>query len=128
MERLRVNFWVICDEVRREDNGKLFFIGVYGSSIVVHVVPTTLMLWIALSMKVEEAGLFPIEIRALFNDETIQSGKGEVKFESSGVHFTAIPNMLIRDIKDEGTLEFQIRSQGDEDWQTAARIPVVLKT
>jgi hypothetical protein len=58
MERLRVNFVVICDEVRREDNGKLF----------------------------------------------------------------------IRDIKDEGTLEFQIRSQGDEDWQTAARIPVVLKT
>jgi hypothetical protein len=127
MEHLRVNFGVICDEVRREDNGKLLFIGVYSSSIVVQAAPATLVLWIAVNMKVEEAGEFPVEIRALYNDETIQSGKGAVKFDIPGVHFSAIPNILIKDIQKEGMLEFRIRFGGEEEWQTAAYIPVVFK-
>ncbi len=34
--------WIICDDLRREDNGKLIFIGVYINTIVVPVVPFTL--------------------------------------------------------------------------------------
>lgn len=34
--------WMICDDIRQENNGKLIFIGVYSDDILVNAIPITL--------------------------------------------------------------------------------------
>jgi hypothetical protein len=50
MRKLKLVCGIVCDDIRREDNGKEIIIGVYSGSIVVPQFPATLLLslWVGL--------------------------------------------------------------------------------
>lgn len=58
---LRVEFVAVCDEVRREDNGKLFLIGTYGADIRVANFPSTIQLTVVVRLYADEAIAAEIE-------------------------------------------------------------------
>lgn len=63
--RVHVVAAVVCDDVRKEANGKDILIGVYSGTIAVHELPSppvSLRCWIALSTS--EAGRFNLKFRA----------------------------------------------------------------
>lgn len=56
---------VLCDDIRREDNGKDILIGAYSSTILVHALPSSplpLMCWLSLIIK--EPGSLHLSFRA----------------------------------------------------------------
>lgn len=38
----KLDYWLLCDMIRREDNGKLIIVGLYTPDIIVPAVPVTL--------------------------------------------------------------------------------------
>src|SRR6266480_1826028 len=95
---MKLHFGIVCDQVRREDNGKMFLIGVYGSSIIVESLPANLLLSLLLNVDGEGAKEIPIDFRVLLDDATLQSGKGLFRFSSSDPQFLAIPSIPLENI------------------------------
>jgi hypothetical protein len=121
---VKIKFAFLCDDSRREDNGKLIFIGVYGGSINVHQLPSNLMLCMAIWFEAEERYEGEAEFRMFFDDELIGSGKGiaivEPPMSISAVQ--PIPVTVVRD----GNLKLEMKLPGGE-WQTALTTPIIYK-
>lgn len=124
MMQVRTNYAVICDDIRREDNGKLIYIGVYGRDIQVSSMPATLALSVALSLTVDEAGEINLEFAWEYEGKTISRGKGQIAMAEPGVGMINIPALPIPDLKEPGKLEFKVRFD-DKDWETVSVLPVI---
>ena len=120
--RLKIHFGLVCDEVRREDNGKLIVIGAYGSSLIPSAVPANLLLSVLVSLEAA-AGPAALDFQVLHGDKVIAKGTGTFQFESAGQTLFAIPKIGLREVG-EGLLRFELRQAGDK-WQPLCSIPVV---
>ena len=71
---------ILCDDVRTEDNGKQFLIGVYSGDIVVSTLPSTLALSVWLNAEVISGGKAPIKVEFQLDSEERLSGSitGEI--------------------------------------------------
>lgn len=58
-------FTLICDDVRREDNGKELLIGVYSAGITVPLLPTNVTVVIWSQTKIHEPGDYKVRYRVL---------------------------------------------------------------
>jgi hypothetical protein len=114
---------VVCDFVRREDNGKLIFIGVYSENIVPNKFPATLILTCVGIVYAPEPVRSDIEVRVLFDGESKQTVDGSIEVHKAGVLFLPIPNIRLKDLAGPGTLSFQIRER-EKHWQTMMDIEV----
>jgi hypothetical protein len=110
---VQFRYGVICDDVRREDNGKLLIIGVYSGYIIVQQLPATLLLSLVIAAEVDSSYEIPIELRVKFNKRVIRTGKGTIRMERAGLGLTMAKGLLLDDLKESGLLTFQARpSQG----------------
>ena len=76
---------LICDDVRREDNGKEILIGVYSGSIAIPTIPANITLTAWINMEIHGPCEFDFEIRVLDpSDRQVVHGKLHVA--SSEVH------------------------------------------
>lgn len=56
--------WMICDDIRTEDNGKHIFIGVYEDNIVVNTLPTILpQIYVYTKWNTEETNIQKFELK-----------------------------------------------------------------
>lgn len=119
----RIHYGIVSDDARREDNGKLILIGLYGANINVPTFPVMLVLALTFSFSCDQPLKEPMVLRASLNDERIMEAK--TVFESSKIEngMTIMPGLPIR-IQKEGILIFQIRFESESEWITAAEIPV----
>jgi hypothetical protein len=69
---------LICDDVRREDNGKLILIGVYHEGIVVPGYPATVLMRVVCNGEVIEAGSYKVSYR-------IEDSDGGVLFRTDQI-------------------------------------------
>lgn len=126
---LAIKHTIICDEVRKEDNGKRIIIGVYTNSILVPEFPFTLpTLTFFTFAATSDKGIFPFEASL----ELPQQDKPS---------FKALGKMQVREIGDTqytlrfhnvtlegpGTCRLRVRI-GQQDEIVAAEIPVLLRT
>jgi hypothetical protein len=122
----RVLFGIVCDDVRREDNGKLVLIGVYGGSILVPSFPATVVLSLVLAVDVSNA---PVDVNAKFQvllgDQKILGGTGQIRAIGNGRHLFQIKNLLI-EAPQAGLLTFQLSQDGGA-WETACEYPFNLQ-
>ena len=122
---MKLRFGVLCDEIRREDNGKLIFIGVYGSNILVPAFPAALILALAVGAEVAE----PVELSTTFQvtlgETTLVSGRGRMKASVAGNHVFPIRDILL-EVPHAGDLHFQLKL-GDGDWLTVCVQPIAVK-
>jgi hypothetical protein len=121
---MNVQFGFVCDDVRREDNGKLIFIGAYGSDIVVPELPAVLIL--TLAVRVEMKGDEAFEIRVKMGETELRKGKGRIRSDADGGRWMLIPSILLDKLTTEGRLDFDIRI-GEGDWITACSMPLRLR-
>lgn len=115
---------VVCDDIRREDNGKEILIGVYGSSIIVSKFPASLALSFWLQFEPNETGSTSLEFR-LVGPEDLEFAQAETKIEvmqkeTVSLGLKGIPVNLQIPVE----LALELKHPGGH-WETAKRIKVV---
>lgn len=110
---------LLCDDARKEANGKDLLIGVYSGSILVKELPTKFTFCIWLELATKGHGQVPLEIRVLDSrGKQITGGRLtlNVKDEGEGSGSVAVPGMPLN-IKKEGSIRIQWRNPGSR-WKT----------
>lgn len=118
---------LVCDDVRREDNGKEILIGVYSSDIRVAHFPTSLRLVFWMQIIVTTEGRVRFEFRII--------GPNEVQLASAGVELEVPPQAgamgtiplgpIPLQVQSAGNLRLEIRDRPDGRWTELKRIPVL---
>lgn len=124
--KLSIKYTIICDDIRREDNGKQILIGVYSEEIGISSFPSTLTLAMWLQCKADGMGEVNFDFRALW-DSTDEIFKGSAKLQVPAVNklLSIAVKPLIVQIISSGTLTFQIK-QLQGRWNTVKKMNVVL--
>jgi hypothetical protein len=95
---------IVCDEVRREDNGKLIFLGVYIDKMIVSQFPITLPTLTIFHMLNSDKPIENVEIKFRFENietqEKIVEGAGELEFppDAAGIAIFRLVNVKIPSI------------------------------
>ena len=106
---------IICDDVRREDNGKAILIGVYPTDVVVEKLPSNANFALWACVKVDRIGAVPFEFRYVGTKGTVVS---EVRGEAQIADLTAVQFQLPRMpvlLEGEGQLKVEMKI-GDMNW------------
>lgn len=124
-DKPHLNFkWaVICDDIRREDNGKQILIGVYSENIGIPSFPANIALSIWLQCIGSKAGEVPFDFRLLFDGREISGGSGSINVPFPNKMLSVGIGGLFAQILSPGTLTFQIRQHGGR-WQKIKQIHV----
>jgi hypothetical protein len=115
---------VVCDEVRREDNGKDILIGVYSAGALVAQFPAPLQFTFWIQFKGTGMGEVTIQFR-LMGGEDVKFAEGKVQMTllREGLGAIAIgPLPLILQVPTP--LALQMKQATDVDWHTIEEIPV----
>jgi hypothetical protein len=108
---MQLHFGVLCDQVRREDNGKLIIIGVYASDVIVPRFPSDTLLSLALSFRAELAEATKFSLTVTLNAQELVSGSSEFQVTDTKTAFVVFQNIPIH-LREEGRLEFLVESGG----------------
>lgn len=120
---IRIDFALICDDLRREDNGKLILIGVYPYDIGVSEFPANVVVTVVLGLEVTGPVEKEFEIRVKHDGNQITAGRGKFGIEASAI--IGFGGTFLKQIPRPGVVEFQLKFQNG-DWQTIKKIPIVL--
>jgi hypothetical protein len=88
---LVVDYALLCDDVRMENNGKQIFIGVYSDDIVLNTFPVDLLLNAVVKFKANEVKSHDVVVSAFADKERIMEGKARFTLEKVGSAFAALP-------------------------------------
>jgi hypothetical protein len=122
--QIKVRQVVVCDDIRREFNGKEILIGVYGSDIVVSNFPSPLNLsfWVQFTAP-EVAPEIPLEVRLMGDDELqFILLKAVIRIDRAGKGAIAI-GPLPTFLQVPTNLRLQIKQKNTE-WETVEEIKV----
>src|SRR2546426_965311 len=114
---LKIKNAVVCDDIRREDNGKELLIGVYSGGIVVPQFPAPLVLayWVQFDAP-KPADNVDVEFRLLGGPETqFFSGRTGIKPLRAGPGSMALGQAPVF-LQIPSTLTLQLK-QADSDWE-----------
>jgi len=118
---------IVCDEVRREDNGKFFLIGVYSDAIFMNTIPANILLsfWIQCEIQLKEKKSleFKIEGDALQKPVTFVSEIGNEQVFGKSLTIPIILRILL-EIKSEGSFSIEYRMSGNENWISIRHVVV----
>ncbi len=112
-----INSVVICDDLRREWNGKDILIGVYGGGMKVQVLPMMVLISLWLETNPLTIGEYTASLKVVGQGNSIlfEQVLGKLSIatlEPSNAAFAGIPLNL----QAEGKIEFQLSIDGGE-WQ-----------
>ncbi|MEP7173717.1 MAG: hypothetical protein ABI705_09545 [Aestuariivirga sp.] len=88
---MKIESAFLCDDVRREGNGKLIFIGVYAQDIILPAFPITLGFHVVLLIDIDRAGLHAMEVEVLIDDKSKLKGSIQITQISGGFSFIHFP-------------------------------------
>ena len=80
-------FTIICDDIRREDNGKLVIIGMYAPDIIIPQIPFVLpSLAVLVCLRCDRPGTwnFRFKLATLETGKAMVEGMGQVSVEAPG--------------------------------------------
>lgn len=109
---------IICDDARREDNGKDILIGVYSGDIIVPSFPAALGLSFWFEYSFDRPGVQDIKFRVVTDRGTELFGVGfkvQVEGQNQSGSFSVGPVAI--PMTDPGVLSVQMQ-QGEDDWST----------
>lgn len=127
--RVKPNYALLMDDVRREDNGKLIFIGVYTGSMVVQSYPVSLALSFYINGTYEGHGTTSLELRMRLQPEGLVLFGIQAKLERrenapSAERFEFSANGIAIQVQRDGMLSLELRHDNDT-WAEVTSIPVV---
>lgn len=118
---------IICDDIRREDNGKFILIGVYPEMIMLNMLPAQLILsiWMQFKMQILEKTTLEFEIKGSALQEPI-TFTFEIGDENLFGKDEAVP-LIVKlpfNIQAAGGFTIYFRKKGDREWQAAQTIHI----
>lgn len=122
----KVESAVVCDSVRREENGKLLLIGVYGGSILLSEYPAAFALSLALRIRPIQLGAFDLEFRGRLDDDVIVKGDAKIEAKDNDVAFIIMEPLPMR-IEHEGVLRFEMREKKKRKWALLSELQVGMR-
>ena len=122
--RLSVNYAMLCDDVRFEDNGKLLIVGVYGPDILVTKFPAKIRVMLLLNFSSDSGGDVDFEVRVKSADGSAVAGaKGQLEVSGrTNNSFLPLPGTILS-LSSAGDLKFQFRTVGSR-WKTVMSIEI----
>jgi Family of unknown function (DUF6941) len=124
MSGLKVQSALVCEDVRREDNGKLILLGVFGNDIRVAQMPANLVLALVVRLEIEKPFRGVIEFQCLVDGTVKFVAKGQLHVPEVSAALFTVPNIAILNIERRALLEFQWRVEGG-DWDALCSFPIV---
>lgn len=123
-DNVKIDSVLICDDIRREDNGKAILIGVYIGNITLSSVPAGMMmsLWITGKMTGRE---IPIDLKVEIEAEeknncrtyeqkiNVTNNEPDKKTAEICIALMRIPV----EINSEGTLKIKVKGQDSKAWK-----------
>ncbi len=119
--KLKLIAALVCDDTRREDNGKEILIGVYTGAVIVPELPAALPLSLWIYFQPESAGHLRLGVRVLFPERSpILEARAEADINTVAEPLSlTLPRMPLN-FKTEGLLTFEWRV-GDGEWEPLAQ-------
>ncbi|UXQ89142.1 hypothetical protein [Synechococcus phage MinM1] len=115
---------LVCDDIRREQNGKDILIGVYGGDILVERFPAPLPLAIYVQLAPKVTGPIALEFRLVMDGrQTLAEGALHLNIDSLGPPAALPLNGVLALVPQPGTLGIQIRAPGS-GWKTLRTISI----
>lgn len=121
--KIKLTTALFCEDVRREDNGKLILIGMFGRNIGVPSFPASIGIQCALIIEVEKPGPSKLEFEIRFNGEPKGKGRGVAEHVETGRAILSTPFLMIGEIEESGTLSLAVAEEGQE-FREIASIPI----
>lgn len=125
MDKLSVKQVVVCEDIRREFNGKEILIGVYGSNIAVATFPATLVLAFWVQVFLSEVPTSPVSLDfRLMGDNEVQFSAvtAQVFIPRAGLGSFGLPAIPLS-LQIPTKLLLQLKQESGE-WETVAEVIV----
>jgi hypothetical protein len=123
--RIVIKHVIVCDDVRRENNGKFILIGVYSNEISFARLPTQFefVLWVEMDQK--ESGNTSLQMRCIMKspEHELFSITMDMKIDEPGHNVAIAIGQIGVLFSTEGTLSIQFR-QNEEGWKEFRALPV----
>lgn len=120
---VEIAFAILCEGVRREDNGKLFAYGMFGNNVLLPSFPALLELCLLLRIMPVAPGEHDLHFKVMVSDQEVVKFGGKVKSIDGSPETTATPIFPVQ-IESPGTLSFAASDDG-ENWATVLSMPVM---
>ena len=120
-----VRYGILCEDIRREDNGKHILIGMYGRNIELTTIPGHLALALLLAIDATGPGTSKIEVVGLLNNDQVSKAAGEIRFDAEGLILLPLPTVPVL-IENQGALVFRAKLE-DGEWVDLWKGPVALR-
>lgn len=115
---------IVCDDIRREENGKDILIGVYGSGLRVQALPTFLNLAVWLEVVPKVTGQHQLKMRMVGQNSSILFETASLPVQINELRPIHAPLAGVPlQIQAIGPIELQV-AVNDQDWQTYRTINV----
>lgn len=117
---------IVCDDSRREWNGKDILIGVYGSAIKFESIPSFLVCHLWLEIEVTKVNKYEMYLRVIDNSgQTVFQPPSPAQLNVPEVGFSniSVPGIALQ-VNSTGKLQFQLSSNA-ENWITVRTLNVI---
>ena len=118
-----VDYAFLCDQMRREDNGKRIAIGIYSRDIVPGMIPTIIPVSLVLAFNGKKLGPTKLDLRALLDGAIVGSLEGDMMIADLGNDMLDTPPLPIS-LPHTGVLTFQLRDAPTAAWQPVLSVKV----
>lgn len=118
-----MEFVLLCDQIRQENNGKLIAIGIYGGDILVTEFPSVIPVALLVRLKTKSEGPYRIEVRYLLDGALIAGFESQMTVSPGSEVMGSLPEFPLH-IPHAGKMVVQARDVPGADWQALASIPI----
>lgn len=115
---------ILCDEVRREDNGKQFVIGVYGSEVFVSAFPLAIQFCLLIRLSFSGAGKHSIKLKIETGGEGKQELGAEMETIKASKEWLAVPLQPM--IFDSASTILVFCESPNRKWKKLLSVPILL--
>ena len=122
-DAVKIETALICDEVRKEDNGKLIIVGLYATNIRFTVLPAAGVFTFLVIAQALKTGDHDVQFRVKLADTVLYESKGgQIHARQPGRVLVPLPNIIIEADKEAMlTLEANTYQEG---WELVSSVPV----
>lgn len=126
MSKVTIAAAFLCDDVRREDNGKMIAIGIYGNRIFVNAFPAILRLSALTNVSFPSAGRHSFKVRLSVGGEMRQEVTIEAEVRWSGSDWVPLPFEPVQFYKpNEVSLALEL---DNGKWRKFLTVPIEVPT
>lgn len=122
--KVDVRYAFLCDDIRREDNGKLIIVGIYDTSVNVRGTPVNLQFSVLLGLDILEIGETDLDVQITADGEVKGGVNGHLEISDKGITHAPIPPIPLLNLKGPCEISVQWRQGKTDEWRTALSIPL----